>query len=190
MNPAPPPFLNLEYFFNLIYRFLLSVFGGAEADWPRVVLGWQIFSVTLSLLSIIGILDLARRIINLRRAEAAHFHGKLVPVAADQGPAPDPRWQEVLASLNSKEPTVWRHAIMEADKILEEIVARLPVAGNTLGERLKNVEPGDFLTINEAWEAHKVRNRIAHEPGFQLSEREAKLAVERYRKVFEEFDYF
>jgi hypothetical protein len=189
MNTAPPPFLNLEYFFNLIFRFLQGVFG--FENWRSFIFGWQVFAVTISLLSIIGIADLIRRIVNLRRAEAAHSRARLETVlAADKGPAPDPRWQEILASLESTEPAVWRHAIMEADKILEEIVARLPVVGNTLGERLKNVEPGDFLTINEAWEAHKVRNRIAHEAGFQLSEREAKLAIERYRKVFDEFSYF
>jgi hypothetical protein len=45
-------------------------------------------------------------------------------------------------------------------------------------------------TLNQAWEAHKIRNAIAHQGAdFLLSEREAKRVVSLYREVFQEFDY-
>ena len=61
--------------------------------------------------------------------------------------------------------------------------------GENLGERLKSVEPSDFLTLNDAWEAHKVRNVIAHEVGFIIDHREAKRVVKLYENVFREFNY-
>ena len=55
---------------------------------------------------------------------------------------------------------------------------------------MKRVEPSDFDSLNEAWEAHKVRNIIAHEGlSYVLSENEAKRVFSQYKKVFEEFYY-
>jgi ribosomal protein L14E/L6E/L27E len=60
--------------------------------------------------------------------------------------------------------------------------------GDTLGERLKAVEQSDFDTIDKAWEAHKVRNKLAHEGGdFILTQREAKRIIALYKDVFDEF---
>lgn len=90
--------------------------------------------------------------------------------------------------MESDNPAEWRLAIMEADALLEEMVKKMGYEGATLGEMLKNVEPSDFSTLNDAWEAHKIRNKIAHEgSSFVLTKREAKLAVESYEKVFREF---
>jgi hypothetical protein len=64
------------------------------------------------------------------------------------------------------------------------------VPGMTIGERLKVLKTGDMKTLNQAWEAHKIRNAIAHQGAdFLLSEREAKRVVSLYREVFQEFDY-
>ena len=53
---------------------------------------------------------------------------------------------------------------------------------------VKGVEKSDFTTIDDAWEAHKVRNLIAHEGlNFLLSDREAKRVIGLYRKCFKNF---
>jgi hypothetical protein len=64
----------------------------------------------------------------------------------------------------------------------------LGYSGETIAEKLKAVEPSDFITIESAWEAHKIRNVIAHEGAdFILSEREARRIIDLYRAVFKEF---
>jgi hypothetical protein len=67
------------------------------------------------------------------------------------------------------------------------MVGAMRYPGENLGERLKNVEPSDFLTLEDAWEAHKVRNQVAHQSGFTLTRREARRVVELYERVFREF---
>ena len=80
--------------------------------------------------------------------------------------------------LDSANPAEWRLAILEADNMLDEMIRRIGYKGENLGERLKAVEPSDFESINSAWEAHKVRNKIAHEGSeFFLSHREARRIV-------------
>ena len=102
----------------------------------------------------------------------------------------DERWVQVLEYVNSENQNDWKQAIIDADSILDEIVSKAGYVGETLGERLRGIEKGDFLTLDEAWEAHKIRNRIAHDgAAFQLTKREALRVIELYRKVFEEFFY-
>ena len=62
--------------------------------------------------------------------------------------------------------------------------------GDDLGSKLRGATKADFKTLDQAWEAHKVRNDIAHDgSNFLLSQREAKRVINLYRQVFEEFYY-
>jgi len=61
-------------------------------------------------------------------------------------------------------------------------------AGNSLGERLRSISPSQLSTLDDAWEAHKVRNQIAHGGAdFVLTKRLAEETINRYRRVFGEF---
>ncbi len=100
------------------------------------------------------------------------------------------RWIRVQSLISSTSSSDWRQAIIEADIILEEMLNRMGYEGDSIGDKLKQIEESDFITLNKAWEAHKIRNHIAHRGGdFLFSKQEAERVVELYRQVFEEF-YF
>src|SRR3990167_5557173 len=83
-----------------------------------------------------------------------------------------------------------RLAVLEADVLLDEMVTHMGYHGDSLGERLRSVEKSDFVTLDKAWEAHAVRNKIAHEgSAFPLANREAKRVIGLYEEVFREFHY-
>jgi hypothetical protein len=98
-------------------------------------------------------------------------------------------WKKITNYLNSTNPSDWKLAILEADTLLDSMILGMGYKGENLGERLKTVEPSDFNTLNEAWEAHKVRNQIAHESSFELSHKEAVRVLTLFEKVFKEFGY-
>src|SRR5690606_20910065 len=98
-------------------------------------------------------------------------------------------WEKITRYLDSTNPSDWKLAILEADTILDSLMQKMGYRGENLGERLKAVEPSDFLTLNDAWEAHKVRNSIAHEADFQMDYREAKRVIKLYENIFKEFNY-
>ncbi|HET8574734.1 MAG TPA: hypothetical protein VFM02_01005 [Candidatus Paceibacterota bacterium] len=101
-----------------------------------------------------------------------------------------PRFDRVLEHLNAGNEAQWRVAIIEADNILYEILRRAGFPGETLGEMLTNANPQAFRTLEDAWEAHKIRNMIAHQGfDFRLNRHEAHRVINLYKKVFEEFDY-
>ena len=101
----------------------------------------------------------------------------------------NPKWKLVEDHINSDDPNKWKLAIIEADIILSELLDSLHLPGEGVGEKLKSVEQSDFNHIEEAWEAHKIRNAIAHQGSdFLLTQREAKRVVRLYKSVFEEFE--
>lgn len=72
-------------------------------------------------------------------------------------------------------------AILEADKLLGHVLKLLGYEGS-LGEMLKKSE-SLFKNINDVWEAHKLRNRIAHEMGIKISEKETKSALRKFKSA-------
>lgn len=98
------------------------------------------------------------------------------------------RLGDVLKHAESENPNDWKLAIIEADIVLDETLKQRGYAGASLGERLKSVSPSQLASLNDAWEAHKVRNRIAHEGAdFVLTKRIAQETIGRYQRVFGEF---
>ncbi len=97
------------------------------------------------------------------------------------------RLQDVLTHSTSENPNDWKLAIIEADIILDDSLKQKGYPGNSLGERLKNVSPQQLNSLQDAWEAHKVRNRIAHDGSdFILTKRIAQDTIARYQRVFTE----
>lgn len=140
-------------------------------------------------ITIAGIAYALVRLWEVRQAEAKKFHfAELVEISARNDG--HERWQVVQNHINSENPADWRLAIIEADAILDEIVKKMGYHGENLGDRLKAVEVSDFNSIQSAWEAHKVRNKIAHEgSGFALNAREARRIIGLYEEVFREFNF-
>ncbi len=183
-----PNFLNLEYFFNQVLSILsnLSSWIFDYVALPFLPYLREIF-IVLCMLFIAGIVYVAMSAHEVRKEQEKKM-GFAEPVS--DGIVKSERWDVVINHLNSGNQAEWKLAIMEADNILAEMVEKIGYAGENLGEKLRAVEKSDFNTIDEAWEAHKIRNKIAHEgSGFQLSEREARRVVGLYEKVFKEFEY-
>ena len=104
--------------------------------------------------------------------------------------AKNPRWEGVSILAASPNESDWRRAILEADIMLADLLKERGYPGETLGDQLKMANPLQFTTINLAWEAHRMRNALAHlGEAFPLSERDARATIDQYRRVFEEFDY-
>ncbi len=98
------------------------------------------------------------------------------------------KWKIIVEHSESNVESNWRLAIIEADIMLDELLDKLNLPGNTIGEKLKAVEPSDFRTLDSAWEAHKARNMVAHEgQGYLLNQRDTRRVISHYEAVFREF---
>ncbi|MCF7843590.1 MSCRAMM family adhesin SdrC [Candidatus Gracilibacteria bacterium] len=95
-----------------------------------------------------------------------------------------PKFAVIQGYMSSTSEALWRIGIMEADNLLLEVLRGKGYRGDSVSEMLKTAS---FKTIDMAWDAHKIRNRIAHEGSdFELTEREAKRSFILYESVFRE----
>jgi len=188
-KPFEPTFLNIEFFFNKVFDVLdtLSNVISKSLDLYINPLLIPIF-IFLSIVFFLGIIFLIFKIYQIRKKEKESLAGFLQKTTGHD--EKNERWEMVLNHLESQNPTDWRMAILEADNILEDMVKKMGYDGENLGERLKAVEVSDFNNLQNAWEAHKVRNKIAHEgSGFDLTKKEANRIIQLYEKVFREFEF-
>lgn len=152
------------------------------------------FSFVLSLLLIVFVIWASNNIIKIRKnihdslnlssqKETRESSTSLAPVVNE-------KWERVLTHINSTNPSDWKLAILECDIILGDILEKMGYLQESIGEKLKSIEASDFTNIENAWEAHKIRNAIAHEGSeFMINEREAKRVIGLYESVFREFEY-
>ena len=98
-------------------------------------------------------------------------------------------WNKIVEKSQSMDENQRKFAIIEADTLIEKILALAGYDGENLGAKLKQVERGDIESLDDLWEAHKVRNRIAHEANYKLSIEYTKAAISRYEKVLKELEY-
>lgn len=126
------------------------------------------------------------RLFELRERED-QFYGTLL--LAPEGATVNRRWEHIQSLLEGGSPSQWREAIMESDIMLDDMLTEQGYTGDGVGEKLRQVEPSDFDTLSNAWEAHKVRNQIAHEgSSFALSETLVQRTMAQYESVFREFE--
>lgn len=94
-------------------------------------------------------------------------------------------WENIRSKLLSESQSDWRLGIIEADIYLDRVLDSKGVFGDTLGDKLKNVSPDILPSVQVAWEAHKVRNRIAHDGAdFSLTMPEARRILSYFEIVF------
>lgn len=87
-------------------------------------------------------------------------------------------WKQIVSQKDL------RHAVMDADKLVDEILGKRGYGGN-FGEKLKRSE-ALFSDYNGLWGAHKLRNRLAHELSVSMSEGEGRRALRQFEKALKD----
>ena len=164
---------------------LFSFFGSL------IAILWGIFSIlsySLSGLLVLLITGSALGLLLIRYSELSTY-GNLPP-ESKTALSERSRWQILLDGAMAPDPKRWRESILEADVMLGEVLLKLGYPGATTHERLRSVPEGAFVTLPNAWEAHRIRNFVsARSSDYILTQREAFRVMKLYEQVFEEFDY-
>lgn len=183
-----PTYLNIQYLFNKI----LNVVGPIK-DFFTDSHTW----VTLGIISsCISVLAIAIIIFSLVRMREIQIHEKReidheIAVAAqrrkEKERAENPRWHYILTLIESPNESDWRVGIIEADTMLEEVLREKGFSGETVSELLESARASGYASIQSAWDAHLVRNQIAHQGSeFPLSQIEGRRVIKMFQLFFEE----
>ena len=186
-------FIRFEEFLNQALEFFGSSYV-VNLDEVRVwveIIAVVLIVVIVVLAFFIG--SLLVKLAVLRKGHEAKIKGRLYAARhrhTKSVRAEHPRWAQVQAYMESPHPDEWKLAILEADSMLEDMMEGMGVPGNSLGERLSNLDPGDMPSLQKAWDAHKVRNALAHQGStYELSYPEAQRTIEMFEQVLREGGY-
>ena len=209
MQPPPLDALHSYDLVSFLTALIKALYAnGANQNWREILQNFWLllpdyavalilriftFSFLLSLILLFVIIWSANNLMRIRSQmiQALDLPGAKPAKEAEAMPeVVNEKWQKVLAHINSTNPSDWKLAILECDIMLADILEKMGYMQPSIGEKLKSIEPSDFTNIENAWEAHKIRNAIAHEGSdFLINEREAKRVIGLYETVFREFEY-
>ena len=96
------------------------------------------------------------------------------------------RWESIMKRVEGDNPDEWRTAIFEADFMLDEILKKIGYKGATLDERLENIRPQQFPSLQDAWRAHRVTEFLAEDTSYPLTREVVDETVRIYRSIFTE----
>ena len=191
-------FLNIEYFIVRAWQFLAGLHPVVDSLPTWVVdVGWGVIftGMALSMLLLFLVIYTQIRLVQVEHEgfhaleehehEAqVHAHG---PEGETAGGVIRTRWDDIFELSNTGNESDWRRAILEADIMLSDALRSHGYEGPTVADQLRMANPIQMTTLNMAWNAHKMRNRVAHEgERMQLSERDVRATIDEYRRVFEE----
>ena len=116
---------------------------------------------------------------------------KLVTQKIEEGRTETPEtflelWQGVLKHLESLNESEWRVAVIEADKIIDEVLTRKGFEGESVAEKMSSIEKEQMRSIDRLWEAHKARNRIVHKPDYKMEQSEVRRLISYYEEALVE----
>ncbi len=90
------------------------------------------------------------------------------------------RWDEIERMSAAGGEMNLKMAVMEADKLLDHALKAMAIPGTTLGERLK-FAAYKYPNIRNVWNAHRLRNQLAHEASYYLDPSFAKKALRDFK---------
>lgn len=178
---APPPAEESNSFFNGLINTLESAY------YSRFFLVIQIIIALYCLVLVFDIFYASLKLSLFKGRVRQFFTGtKAKPEKYEIPEAMSGTMQiaEINKKVASDNVSDWKIAVIEADKVLDKNLEKKGFLGESLGEKLKKMVPADLPAVyEEVWEAHKIRNRIVHEPDFEITQGDARKLIGIYEKA-------
>ena len=95
------------------------------------------------------------------------------------------KWLTIEQALKKDSPSSYQMSVLEADKLLDHALKARGVKGDTMGDRMKTAKD-TWSSANNIWNAHKLRNRIAHESDVSVSYDDARRALAGFKQALKD----
>ena len=176
----------LAFFFVIL---LIARDSDSTASFISFLKVLQVFAGLFILGGIITAIVMMRRFTPLNMALGEGYGAKYKPPTEKAATSTfSSRLAQVDAHMNADTLPEWKVGIIELDGILRDVLKEKGYPGETVADQLRGGEARPFTSLENAWEAHKVRNRIAHDGmAFTMDKHEARRVYGLYKTVFEEF---
>ena len=95
-------------------------------------------------------------------------------------------WARIIDKVDVAEQKDFKSAVIEADALVDNVLKAYSYPGENMGERMRSVKIDELPSLDDLWNAHKLRNTIAHHPTYTVTVKQGHDALKTYKKVLEE----
>jgi hypothetical protein len=95
------------------------------------------------------------------------------------------KWLAIEQQLKRDVVASYSMCVLNADKLLDQALKDRGLKGETMGDRLKSAKD-IFTNRNNVWSAHKLRNKIAHEPDVRVTYDAARYALADFKRALKD----
>lgn len=95
-------------------------------------------------------------------------------------------WKKIMKQIKTGDVESWKVAVLEADKIFDEILKMSGYRGETVHERFSQLPQEAISNRDKIVASHEIRDKILTEPDFALSNDEALTLLRHYQRAFKE----
>lgn len=98
-------------------------------------------------------------------------------------------WRSVRKKAFSSDPNSMRLAIIEADKILDDVLKNVGFTAETVSDKILQILSDDLSRIRKkATEAHEYYLKLENDPDYEVDFDEVKKAIYNYEAILKELD--
>lgn len=100
------------------------------------------------------------------------------------------KWAKINRRLESNSKSDYKMAIIEGDDFLKEVLKEMKYKGDFLDDILKEVNSRVLPSVEEVKKANEIRNKIMHNPDFDITQEQAKNILKIYHQALRELEMF
>lgn len=93
-------------------------------------------------------------------------------------------WKQIKERIASSDPEEWKKAILEADKILNEIFKMSGYLGHRLEDKLALITSEQLANVEQVKQAHQIAHKIHGDPSYDLAFEDALAVLRIYKEAF------
>jgi len=162
-------------------------FGITATNWVPTLIEVRTVFIVLDILVLIGIVFFWRKGLELK-ADLRYPKRHRAEISPESNVNVREAWGKIVGKTEeSQTPETFTLAIIEADKLLDDVLRLLGFQGEHLAERLDQLEHRKKTkTIEKLWQAHRIRNNLVHAQGFNINSAQAREVLGAYENFFRE----
>ncbi len=125
----------------------------------------------------------------LAERPSLHPHRAAAPTLTARRAEVQDAWHKVQAKFGQGSIDSMKVAIIDADKLIDTMLKDAGFAGDSMAERLKQINPGSLSSYERLWRAHRLRNNLVHSHDFALTSGLADQAMKDFEAFLTELKY-
>ena len=96
-------------------------------------------------------------------------------------------WHKIVHRSKEPDETKWKMAILEADKLLDDVLRSSGYNQPTVDERFQALNTELISNYDQVMQAHEIKSKVSKDPEFSITHSEAIEVLKIYKKAFQEF---